>query len=97
MKPDQEERRWVIPDYSKPAYFYRLFHEGGPFRDPPTKIALAARAMGISEKEFMDCARADYGFVERLRYPLSTDFLGDMPHVLPQPHAQSVDPLDGVW
>lgn len=38
----EEERRWVMPkytDYSKPAYFYRLFHEGRPFLNALNDVA----------------------------------------------------------
>ena len=113
MKTSEEERRWVIPDYSKPAYYFRLFHEGGPFRDPPTQTALDAASVGLSEKEFLHQARTRYvfseWFVEQRRakeklsdsigFNTSTVITGRWP-MRKEPvttGTSPVDPLDGVW
>lgn len=82
-------------DYSKPAYFYRLFHEGRPWEGAmSTEISKMVRRWNQN----IESGRWKMGLSNTSTkvFP-STDFLGDMPHVLPQTPAQSVDPLDGVW
>lgn len=76
-------------DYSKPAYFYRLFHEGRPWQG---RVSDEISKMVKRWNQNTESGRWKTGLGN-----MATDFLGDMPHVLPQPPAQSVDPLDGVW
>lgn len=85
MKHD-EERRWVIPDYSKPAYYFRLFHEGRLLRpvmeyyiDPRMpRFVLQTPGMATFYKE-----------VEK-------EFRSQMAK-LTTAATSPVDPLDGVW
>lgn len=80
-------------DYSKPAYYYRLFHEG---RSASAMMEAHLFNNLTRWNEIIISGQSNMEKQPTNVFP-TTDFLGSMPYVLPEPPAQSVDPLDGVW
>lgn len=99
MKHDNEERRWAMSryaDYSKPAYFYRLFHEGRPKpRVFDFQIDYTMPRYVLQELAGTSPILVPGSTVCRKHNDITS--VDDFPHVIAAIGKVEVDPLDGVW